>query len=244
VELTHTADYSDYGLDGAAQVRLAVLGDVIQDAGLNVTGVKDPEEIEKIHFLDSLSLLKLSVVKEAKRLVDVGSGGGLPGLLLALSLPEATVTCVESVRKKCVYIEHAAAALGLANVRVCCERAEEHARSGGRDAYDVAVSRAVGPLPVVAEYSVPLLRVGGAMVAMKGLISDQERTHGLAALGILGADGMEMIRLDPFSGARERMVCLAVKVRATPGAYPRRAGMPQKRPLGRPSTERTGEARP
>ena len=93
VELKHTADYSAYGLDDAAQGRLAVLGDLILDAGFNVTGIKDPEEIERIHFLDSLSLLKLAVVREAERLADVGSGGGLPGLLLALALPDATVTC-------------------------------------------------------------------------------------------------------------------------------------------------------
>jgi 16S rRNA (guanine527-N7)-methyltransferase len=244
VELDHAADYAGYGLDSTGQERLAALGDVILEAGLNITGVRESGEIEKIHFLDSLSLLKLSAIREAGQLADVGSGGGLPGLVLALSLPGAVVTCVESVAKKCAYIEHAAAALGLANVRVCCERAEDHARSGGRDAYDVVVSRAVGPLAVVAEYSLPLVRVGGTMVAMKGLISDQERTHGLVALGILGANGMEMIRLDPFSGSRERMACVAMKLHATPSAYPRRAGIPLKRPLGQVSTERTGEARP
>jgi 16S rRNA (guanine527-N7)-methyltransferase len=244
VDLKHSADYTEYGLDSAIQERLAVLGDVILDASLNITGVKDPGEIEKIHFLDSLSLLRLPAVREARQLADIGSGGGFPALVLALSLPGAAITAIESLAKKCTHIEHAAAALRLTNVRVCCERAEDHARSGGREVYDVVVSRAVGSLPVVAEYSLPLLRIGGVMVAMKGLVSDQEWTHGLAALGILGADSMEMIRLDPFSGSRERMACVAKKLRTTPSVYPRRAGIPQRRPLGRLSTERTGEARP
>ena len=95
--------------------------------------------------------------------------------------------------------------LKLDNVHVCCERAEDHARSPSRESYDVVVSRAVAALPVVAEYSLPLLHIGGTMVAMKGLISDQERTQALLALGILGADGLEVVRLDPFSGSRDRL---------------------------------------
>jgi 16S rRNA (guanine527-N7)-methyltransferase len=213
-------------------------------AELNISSIKVPGEIEKTHFLDSLSLLKLPEVVAARKIADIGSGGGLPALVLALALPGAQVSAIESVGKKCEYVQHVAAELSLTNVNVCCERAEEHARSGSRGGYDVAVSRAVAPLPVVAEYSMPLLRVGGVMVAMKGLISDQERTHALVALGILGADGMEIVRLDPFFGSRDRVVYVARKLRETPDAYPRRAGVPQKRPLGRLSTERTREARP
>jgi 16S rRNA (guanine527-N7)-methyltransferase len=235
-------DYIGYGLDTTAQERLAALGDLIMGAELNITAIKTPAEIEKSHFLDSLSLLKIPEVRTARKIADIGSGGGFPALVLALALPAVSVTAIESVGKKCEHVEKVAAALGLTNVEVCCERAEDYAGSGGRGAYDVAVSRAVAPLAVVAEYSLPLLRVGGVMAAMKGLISDQERTHALVALGILGADGMEVVRLDPFSGSRDRLVCVARKVRETPGTYPRRAGVPQKRPLGQPSTQRTREA--
>lgn len=233
-----------YGLDGPAQRRLALLGDLVLGAGFNITGVKDPAEIERVHFLDSLSLLGLEAVSSAKRLADVGSGGGLPGLVLALALPRAEVTAIESQRKKCAHIERTAEALGLGNVIVRCARAEDHARTGGREAYDVVVSRALAALPVVAEYSLPLLRVGGNMVAMKAHISDHERTQASHALGILGADELEVVRLDPFPGSRDRLVYVARKVRPTPEAYPRRAGMPAKRPLGQRNTERTEEARP
>jgi 16S rRNA (guanine527-N7)-methyltransferase len=198
----------------------------------NVTGVTDPAEIERIHFLDSLSLLALPAVSTATSLADIGSGGGLPALVLALARPGMAVTAIESQRKKCEHIQNAATALELGNVTVCCLRVEDYARANGRAAYDVAVSRAVATLPVVVEYSMPLLRVGGAMVAMKGPISDQERTRAVGALAILGADRLEAFRSDAFVGARDRWIYVAEKVRATPDGYPRRSGVPAKRPLG------------
>ncbi len=236
MRLLHTSAYESYGLDAAAQEKLATLGDIIMGAGLNITGVREPEAIETIHFLDSLSLVRLSPVASAQKIADVGSGGGLPALVLAVALPATRVAAIESVGKKCDHIAQAVAVLGLNNVTVCCTRAEDHARAHGREAYDVVVSRAVASLPVIVEYSLPLLRVGGAMVAMKGAISDQERTQALAALGILGSDEMEAVRLDPFPEARDRLVYVARKTRPTPDAYPRRTGALLKRPLGRPDS--------
>jgi 16S rRNA (guanine527-N7)-methyltransferase len=212
---------------------LAALGDTILGAGFNVTGITDPEEIECQHFLDSLSLLELPEVLSARSLADIGSGAGLPALVLAIALPEVEIRAIESQRKKCVFMEQTAERLGVANVKVCCARAEEYGRLAGREAHDLVVSRALAALPVVAEYSLPLLWVGGAMVAMKGSISDQERIHGLRALGILGADGLDERRLHPFVGAENRWAYVARKTRATPEEYPRRPGIPAKRPIGR-----------
>ena len=208
------------------------MGDLILGAGFNVTGLTDPHEIERTHFLDSLSLLDLGYVSSASSLVDVGSGAGLPALVLALALPNVKIVAVESQRKKCAYIGRAAEALCLRNVEVYCVRAEEYGRTAGRGAHDVVVSRALAALPVVAEYSLPLLAIGGTMVAMKGAISDQERTQTEKALGILGSDLLEAVRLQPFSGAQNRWVYLARKIRVTPIDYPRRPGIPAKRPLG------------
>ncbi|MBN1320188.1 MAG: 16S rRNA (guanine(527)-N(7))-methyltransferase RsmG [Thermoleophilia bacterium] len=232
MRLAYTASYVALGLDAQAQSRLALLGDLICSAGFNVTGVTDPEQIERFHFLDALCLLTLEPVLWARSIVDIGSGGGLPGLVLALALPDALITAVESQGKKCAYIKRTASVLGLVNVAVCCQRAEECGRGPGREAHDVAVSRAVAALPVVAEYSLPLLRLGGVMVAMKGVISDQERIQAQKALGILGADGLGAVRLDPFVEAHDRWAYVARKTRATPEKYPRRAGLPAKRPLG------------
>lgn len=241
MDLTHTASYWALGLGAEVQAKLATLGDLILSAGFNVTGLTDPEEMERLHFLDALSLLKLQPVLSGRCIADVGSGAGLPALVLALALPHAHVKAVESHRKKCDYIERTAAALDLANVTVCCRRAEEYGRSVGREAHDVVVSRAVAPLPVVAEYSIPLLWPGGVMVAMKGVVSDQERTQARKALGILGASELDPVRLDPFPEAHDRWAYLAVKVRATPEEYPRRPGMPAKRPLGQSRNESEGD---
>lgn len=232
LRLLHADSYAARGLDEAAVARLAALGDLILGAGFNVTGIHEPEEIERGHFLDSLSLLDLGPIPAARTIVDIGSGAGLPALVLALALPGALISAVESRRKKCAFIQAAATRLGLENVTVWCVRAEEHARGRGSQAYDVAVSRALASLPVVAEYSLPLLRTGGTMVAMKGSISDQERTQGLRALGILGADGLAEVRLQPFAGAENRWAYVATKARPTPAEYPRRPGLASKRPLG------------
>ena len=243
MELTQTPIYESHGLDTAAQQRLATLGDLILGAELNVTGVTDPQEVERVHFLDSLSLLGIPGLSRAGRLGDVGSGGGLPALVLALALPATEIVAIESVQKKCAYITRCARLLGLKNVRVCCARAEEYGRAEGRDSHDVVVSRAVAALPVVAEYSLPLLRVGGLMVAMKGAVSDQERIQAERALGILGGERLDALALDPFEGAHDRWAYLARKVRITPDEYPRRPGVPAKRPLGGPQSRSQDERR-
>lgn len=232
LKLKYIDQYKAHGLNGPVLDRLALLGDFLRGASFNVTGIRDCEEIERLHFLDSLSLLDLRWVREARRIVDIGSGAGLPALVLALVLPESWVVALESQRKKCAYIARAVDALGLRNIVVHCERAEEYGRGAGREAHDVAVSRAVSSLPVVAEYSIPLLVQGGLMVAMKGAISDQERTRAEKALGILGAEMLGPMRLVPFEGAENRWAYLARKVRATPDRFPRRPGVPSKRPLG------------
>jgi 16S rRNA (guanine527-N7)-methyltransferase len=233
MRLTYVDRYSRWGLDARAFDRLATLGDLLLSAAFNVTGIREAGEIERIHFLDSLSLLDLPILVSAQLVVDIGSGAGLPALVLATALPDTSITALESQRKKCHFIAETAGVLGLGNVRVCCERAEEHARGDWRETYDVAVSRAVGSLPVVAEYSLPLVRTGGHMVAMKGSISDQERIQAEAALDILGAGSLQAVKMDPFPGAENRWVYLAQKRVPTPDFFPRRAGVPSKRPLGR-----------
>ncbi len=232
MELTQTESYAKRGLDRASLDRLSVFGDLLLNPGFNVTSVREPEAIEQFHFLDCLSLLDLLEVRSTKNLADLGSGAGLPALILALALPEARITAVESLNKKCGFIQQAAAAMGLQNVDVQCARAEEYGRGPGRGAHDVVVSRALAAFTVVAEYSLPLLAPGGVMIAMKGEISNQERIHGQKALDILGGGELESIRLEPFTGAENRWVHMARKVKATPASYPRRPGLAKQRPLG------------
>ena len=232
MELTEKQAYSRHGLDERAQRLLALLGDTIMRAGFNVTGVTEPLEIERIHFLDSLSLLDLDCVASAGIVADIGSGAGLPALVLAIALPHARVVALEAQRNKCAHIERAIRTLSLRNVDVQCERAEDFGRKRGREAHDVVVSRAVAALPVLSELSAPLLVRGGTMVAMKGSIPDQERIQAEAALGILGCGPLQTVRLRSFPGAENRLAYLARKTHPTPDRYPRRPGIPQKRPLG------------
>jgi 16S rRNA (guanine527-N7)-methyltransferase len=232
MHLTHVRAYEARGLDQSAIDKLGLFGNLLLNAPFNVTSIRDAEAVERLHFLDCLSLLDLEPVRMARRLVDLGAGGGLPALVLALALPGTMVTAVESQQKKCNFIREVATAMGLANVDVCCSRAEEYGQNAGRGAHDVAVSRALASLPVLAEYSIPLLAVGGAMVAMKGEISNQECIQAQKALDILGGGRLESLRLHPFEGAENRWVYMAAKVKATPASLPRRPGTPTKQPLG------------
>jgi 16S rRNA (guanine527-N7)-methyltransferase len=232
VNLQETTAYATYGVTDEAIAKLGRFGDLLLSSPVNVTAIRDPLGIEHLHFLDSLSLLTVPEVDEAGRMVDVGSGGGLPAIVVALARPRLQVVAVESIRKKCAFIEEVGLLLGLSNLRVECARAEDVGHSGLRESFDVAVTRAVAPMAVVAEFCLPLVRVGGVVVAMKGPMSDQERIQGRSALAILGGVECPARQVRPFPGAENRWLHVARKTSATPSAYARRPGVPQKRPLG------------
>jgi 16S rRNA (guanine527-N7)-methyltransferase len=166
-------------------------------------------------------------VREATRIADLGSGAGPPGLVLAVALPDAEVTLVESVGKKCAWMEATVERLGLANVRVVCARAEELEE----DPFDVVTARALGALPVLCEYAAPLLREGGVLVAWKGAVDAVEGADGLAAAEILGLEREAVLAVRPYPGSERRALHVFRKVGPTPERYPRRPGMAAKRPL-------------
>lgn len=190
-----------------------------------------PAVVGRKHVLDSLECLGAPCLRSARSVVDVGSGGGLPGIPLAIAL-QARVVLVESIGTKAEFLRAAKEALGLRNLDIVRERAEDVGRGPMREAFDCAVARALAALPVVLEYCLPLVRVGGSVVAQKGTLTPAELRGGEAAAGLLGGGGVEVLRLDrPSSDARR---CLAVvrKIAPTPEEFPRRTGMPAKRPLG------------
>lgn len=233
MDLTQTSTYRSLGLNGEELTALQRFLDMLLSCRVNVSAIRDPVEIEKKHFLDALSLTNLPFLDRAHgRFVDVGCGNGVPGLVLAIARPELRITLLESVKKKCEFLQSAVEALGLRNARVERLRAEDFGRGAGRSGFDVAVTRAVGSLPVVAELSVPLLEVGGFFVAMKAAMSDQEWICGERALAILGVPRVEVVQARPFEEATDRYLVYGRKTMETPAAYPRRAGIPAKRPLG------------
>jgi 16S rRNA (guanine527-N7)-methyltransferase len=173
--------------------------------------------------------LDLPAVRAARRIADLGSGGGFPGLALAIALPAARVALVESVGRKCAFLSGATTALGLANVAVVNARAE--AWEQGLGAHDLVVARALAALPVVLEYAAPLLEPGGALVAWKGQLETAEEADGRAAAEALGMSAPEGTAVEPFDGARHRYLYLSSKVSSTPARFPRRPGIARKRPI-------------
>jgi 16S rRNA (guanine527-N7)-methyltransferase len=192
--------------------------------------VHDRREVENVHIADSLVGLEVPAVKEAARIVDLGSGAGPPGLVLAIARPEAEVVLVESVGKKCAWLERTVSALGLENVRVVCARAEELEE----EPFDVVTARALASLPVLCEYAAPLLREGGALVAWKGAVDAREDADGLHAAQVLGLEREEVRAVEPYPGSQRRTLHVFRKVSPTPEGYPRRPGMAAKRPLTAP----------
>jgi 16S rRNA (guanine527-N7)-methyltransferase len=191
------------------------------------TSVHGRKRAREVHIADSLSALEVPGVREAGRIADLGAGAGLPGLVLAIALPDAEVTLVESVGKKCAWMQRTAEALGLANVRIACARVEEL-----EDApFDVVTARALGALPVVCEYAAPLLREGGLLVAWKGAVDEVEEADGLAAAEALGLERDAVLPVQPYAGSERRTLHVFRKIAPTPERYPRRAGMAAKRPL-------------
>ncbi len=232
LDLSHRTDYEERGLSPEGIGRLSVFGDMLLASQSNVTAVRDSEAMEEVHFLDSLSFLDIPEVLTARSLLDVGAGGGLPAVVLAIALPDVRIVALDSVGKKCAFIESVRARLSLQNLEVVCARSEDYGRTAARESFEVVVARAVAPLPILAELCVPLVRVGGVFVAAKGALSDQERIEGAAALAILGCDPYRSVRARSFERAENRWLLVAKKERDTPAEYPRRAGMPAKRPLG------------
>lgn len=214
---------------GAAPALSALLAALAEDATAPTT-VRVPEEAVDVHLADSLSGLEVPAVRAAERIADLGAGAGFPGLALAVALPRARVTLVESAGRKCAFIARAAERAGLANVEVVHARAEEW--DAGIGACDVVTARALAPLAVIAEYAAPLLRLGGTLVAWKGAPEDAEERAAELAAAELGLEPRGGRAVRPYAGARRHSLYIYSKVRQTPARYPRRAGMARKRPLG------------
>jgi 16S rRNA (guanine527-N7)-methyltransferase len=191
------------------------------------TTVRDPAEALERHVDDSLVALELPVVAAARRIADLGSGAGWPGLALAAALPEAHVALVESAIRHCRYLQRAAE--GLPNVNVVHARAE--AWPEGLGAHELVTARALAALPVVLEYAAPLLEEGGHLVAWKAAVSPAESASGAAAAEILGLAPVEVVHVQPYPSARDRTLHVFRKIAPTPSRFPRRPGMATKRPL-------------
>jgi 16S rRNA (guanine527-N7)-methyltransferase len=218
-----------FELPSRAGAQLQALLDLLENDPEAPTTVTDRREALDAHVADSLVALELDAVREAREVADLGSGAGFPGLALALALPDARVHLVESVGRKCAFLERAVTAAGAGNASIVCERAETWA--GGRDRCDLVTARALGSLPVLVEYAAPLLREGGSLVAWKGRRDPDEEADGAAAAAALGMEPVDVVTVAPYPAARHRHLHVLRKVSPTPAGFPRRPGMAAKRPL-------------
>ncbi len=180
---------------------------------------------------DSLSGLEVPDLGRAGRIADLGSGAGFPGLPLAIALPAASIDLVEASARKCEVMQRLAATAGVQNAQALSLRAEELAAGEGRDAYDVASARALGPLVVLAEYASPLLRQGGVLVAWKGARDSAEESAVGRASSRTAMEIVDVREVQPYSASRSRHLHVLAKTAPTPPGLPRRPGMARKRPL-------------
>ncbi len=199
----------------------------------NLTAITGREDIRTKHFLDSLSCLKAMPLRPGMRVIDIGTGAGFPGIPLKLAAPDIRLTLVESIRKKADFCRHAVAELQLREVTVLNARAEDVGQDPAhREQYHWAVARAVADLCVLAEYLLPLVKVGGCALAQKGENGPAEAHAAAGALRLLGGTVEKITPVELPGIAEARYLIVIRKTAATPPQYPRRAGMPSKKPLG------------
>lgn len=203
----------------------------------NLTAITDYQQVQIRHFLDSLSCLLVLDVwfppdLPPPRVMDVGAGAGFSGMALKLLRPDWELTLVDSVHKKVQFLEHMVQVLALRGVTILWARVEELGQDPAhREQYDVAVGRAVADLSVLAEYLLPFCRVGGVMVAPKGFKAKAEVGAAQQAINTLGGRVVEVRRVEVPGLEETRYLVVVEKVTPTPARYPRRPGIPSKRPL-------------
>ena len=200
---------------------------------LNLTRVVEPAAVARLHLLDSLAALPLiDDAGSTDPCLDLGSGGGVPGIVLALARPSRRWVLVDSVRKKADAMRDFVRELRLANVEVLAERAEDLGRDPDhREHYALVTARACAALPVLAEYALPLIAQRGRLLAWKGPIADEELRAGAAASRLVGGGPPDVIPAG-FDALGDHRFVVIRKVRPAPSAYPRRPGEPSRRPLG------------
>lgn len=198
----------------------------------NLTAIRNSEDIFVRHFLDSLSCW-LAMAKHAhQKVIDVGTGAGLPGLALKIIQDSMQLTLLESVGKKTRFLHHIVQVLDLKGVEVINGRAETLAHDEDhRGKYDWALARAVAPLHILAEYCLPFVRVGGFMLAQKGELSEEELSSATKAIDMLGGAKAQLMDVQIPDLDEKRRLVVIEKIRETEDKFPRRVGVPAKRPL-------------
>ena len=198
----------------------------------NLTAITDPEEINIKHFVDSLSCLHVEGFRPPGNVIDVGTGAGFPGIPLKIVYPQFQITLVESIGKKIEFCRHVGKSLGLDGLDFVQARVERLGKNPAhRERYDWATARAVAILPVLLEYLLPLLKMGGRAIIQKGETGPAEVHAADKALNVLGGEIKQVLPVELPRVAEARYLIVVDKVACTPEKYPRKQGIPAKRPL-------------
>ena len=235
-------------IDGALHLGLSLTGQQVErfqlyydelvdwNRKMNLTAIVDYEEVQVKHFLDALTLTM--VLSDApSKVADIGTGAGLPGIALKIAYPNIELTLIDSTQKKALFLDHIVATLELDGVSVVTGRAEELAHDAQyREHFDAVLARGVAKLASLAELTLPFCAVGGAFIAMKNWPPDTEVDEAERSLNVLGGRLRQTVRIG-LGGLEDRSLVVIDKVKPTPEKYPRRSGVPQKRPLLRSAKE-------
>lgn len=199
---------------------------------VNLTNITDRKEFELKHFVDSVICCDYPEFRDAERIIDVGTGGGFPGIPLAITSPSKQFILMDSLKKRLRIIDELCDDIGIGNVTTVHARAEELARNKEhREKYDLCVSRAVANMAVLCEYCLPFIKVGGYFLAYKGPDASREAEEASKAVNLLGGKVVDLREGNLRDFAMQHKVLVIKKVKSTPSKFPRKAGMPVKEPL-------------
>lgn len=199
---------------------------------INLTAIVEDEEFIKKHFIDCMKAFKSKELKDAKTVIDVGTGAGFPGLPIAIMDENKEITLLDSLNKRINFLNTVVKELGLKNVKTIHSRAEDGARKKElRENFDVAVSRAVANMTVLSEFCLPYVKVGGSFVALKGPAIEEELSTSNNAIATLGGHLEEVIEVNVEDTDLKHNIVIVKKVKSCPEIYPRKAGIVTKKPL-------------
>ena len=199
---------------------------------MNLTAITDPQKIAIKHCLDALTLSLVIDQFDGKRMIDVGTGAGFPGLALAIAFPRLNVTLMDSTAKKLRFIDEVGDTLQLMNIRTVHARAEDAGRDKRhRQAYDIVTARAVARMPILMEYTLPLAKPGGQVIALKGTSAYDETNAAANAISTLGGELFTIEEVNLPTLDNPRYLIVIDKVEPTPRRYPRKAGIPAREPI-------------